>query len=86
LQGDTVLVNDKRVEIDVFDTSGSVGCDVTIEDPACPSYLGKSESVLFREGEQAKTREHVFNGATMVRLDVSTFGKLQPAAEGYLQN
>jgi hypothetical protein len=48
--------------------------------------LGKSESVLFREAEQAKTRKHVLDGATMVPLVMSTFGKLGPAAEGYLQN
>jgi hypothetical protein len=40
-------VNGKRVDFHVFDTSGSVGCDLTIVDPTCPSYLGKSESVLF---------------------------------------
>jgi hypothetical protein len=70
----------------VFDTSGSVGCDVTIVDPTCPAYSGKSESVLFREAEQAKTWKHVLNGATMVTLVMSTFGKLGTAAEGYLQN
>jgi hypothetical protein len=48
--------------------------------------LGKSESVLFREAEQAKTRKHVLNGATMVPLVMSAFGKLGPAAEGYLQS
>jgi hypothetical protein len=46
-------VNGKCVDFHVFDTSGSVGCDVTIVDPTCPSYLGKSESVLFLEAEQA---------------------------------
>jgi hypothetical protein len=34
----------------------------------------------------AKTRKHVLNGATMVPLVMSTFGKLGPAAEGYLTN
>jgi hypothetical protein len=84
LQGDTVLnpalVNGKRV--DVLHVSGSVGCDVTIVDPTCPSYLGKSESALFRKAEQAKTRKHVLNGAATVPLVMSTFGKLGPAAEG----
>jgi hypothetical protein len=74
------------VDFHVFDTSGSVGCDVTTVDPACPSYLGKSESVLFREAEQAKTRKHVLNCAIMVPLVTSTVGKLGPGAEGYLQN
>jgi hypothetical protein len=32
------------------------------------------------------TRKHALNGATMVPLVMSTFGKLGPAAEGYLQN
>jgi hypothetical protein len=50
------------------------------------SYLGKFESVLFREAEQAKTSKHVLNGGTMVPLVLSTFGKLGPAAEGYLQS
>jgi hypothetical protein len=57
LQGDAVLypaqLNGKRVDFHVFDTCGSVGCGVTIVDPICPSYLGKSESDLFREAEQA---------------------------------
>jgi hypothetical protein len=79
-------VNGKRVDFHAFNTSGSVGCDVTIVDPTCPSYLGKSESVMFREAEQAETRKHVLNGATMVPLVMSTFGKLGPAAELYLQN
>jgi hypothetical protein len=50
---DPALENGKRVDFHMFDTSGSVGCDVTVVDPTCPSYLGKSESVLFREDEQA---------------------------------
>jgi hypothetical protein len=37
------------VDFHVFDTSGIVGCDVTIVDPTCPSDLGKAESVLFRK-------------------------------------
>jgi hypothetical protein len=88
-QGDAALnpalVNGKRVDFHVFDTSGSVGCDVTIVDPTYPSYLGKSESVLFRSADQAKTRKHVLNGATMVPVVISKFDKLGPAAEGYLQ-
>jgi hypothetical protein len=72
----------------LFDSSrsGGSGCDVTIVDPTCPSYLGKSEAVLFLEAEQAKTRKHVLNGATMVPLVMSTFGKLGTAAEGNSQN
>jgi hypothetical protein len=79
-------VNGKCVDFHVFDTSGSVGCDVTMADRTCPSYLGKSESVLLREAEQAKTSKHVLNGATMDPSIMSTFGKLDPTAEGYLQN
>jgi hypothetical protein len=90
LQGDAVLdpalVNGKRVDFHVLDTSGSVGCDVTLANPTCSSYLGKSGSAWFREAEQAKTRKHVLNGATMVPVVLSTFGKLGPAAAGYLQN
>jgi hypothetical protein len=74
------------VDFHAFATSGSVGCDVTIVDPTCPAYSGKSASVLFREAEQAKTRKHVLNGALMVPSVISTFGKLGPAAEGCLQN
>jgi hypothetical protein len=69
-------MNGKRVDFHVFDTFGSVGCDGTIVDPTCPSYLGRSESVSFPEAEQAKTRKPVLNGATMVPLVMSTFGKL----------
>jgi hypothetical protein len=82
---DPSLANGKRVDFHVFDTSVSVGCDVTIVDPTCP-YLGKSEAVLFRAAEQAKTRKHVLNGTTMVPLVMSTFGKLGSPADGYLQN
>jgi hypothetical protein len=57
LQGDDVLdpavVNGKRVAFHVLDTSGSVGCDVTIVDPTCPASLGKSEYDMFRDTEQA---------------------------------
>jgi hypothetical protein len=70
----------------VLDTSGSVGCDVTIVNPTCPSHLWKSESDLFREAEQARTRKHVLNCANMVPLVMSTVGKFGPGAEGYLQN
>jgi hypothetical protein len=90
LQGDAVLdpslVNGKHVDFHVFDTSGSVGSDVTIVDRTCLTYLGLSEALLFREAEQAKTRKHVLNGATIVPLGMSPFGTLGPAAEGYLQN
>jgi hypothetical protein len=59
---------------------------VTTVDPTCPSYLGKSETVSFREAEQAKTRKHVLNDATMVSLFMSPLGTLGAAAEGFLQN
>jgi hypothetical protein len=52
--------------------------------------LEKSESIFLKltvsEANQAETRKHVLNGATLVPLDMSTLGKLGPAAEGYLQN
>ena len=48
--------------------------------------MGKSEAALFRDAKKAKSRKHVLNGATMVPLVMSTFGKLGPAAECYLQN
>jgi hypothetical protein len=41
-------------------------------------------NLLFREAGQA--RKHVLHAATMVSLDMSTFGKLVSAAEGYLQH
>jgi hypothetical protein len=49
-----------------FDTSGSVGCDVTI-DPTCSSYLRKSESVFLREAEQSKFKKHALNGVLETR-------------------
>jgi hypothetical protein len=83
LQGDAVLgialVNGKPVDFHLFDTSGSVGCDVTIVDLICPTYLGKSESALFRDAVKAESKKHVVNDATMVPLAVSTFGKVGPA-------
>ena len=70
----------------MFDTSGSVACDVRIVDPTEPFYLGKPEAVMFRDAELAKSRKHVRNGATTVPVVMSTSGKLGPAAEGFLKN
>jgi hypothetical protein len=44
-------VNGKRLDFHVFDTSGSVGCDVTILDPTCPSCLGQFEFFSFGEAQ-----------------------------------
>ena len=82
---DPAVVNGKRVDFHVFDTSGSIARDVTVVDPTVPTYQKKDEAVLFRELEKGKVSKHVLNGATMVPLAMSTFGKLAPAAEGYLQ-
>ena len=41
---------------------------------------------LFSECEGAKRNKHVLNGATMVPLVVSTFGKLVPSAQGFLHS
>ena len=35
--------------------------------------------------ERAKREKHVLNGATMIPLVMTTFGKLGPSAESYLQ-
>jgi hypothetical protein len=78
-------VNGKLVEFYVLDTSGSIGCDVSRVDPTCPCPLGKSESVLFHEAEQAQTRDCMLSDA-MVPLVLPTFGELGTTGEGYLQN
>jgi hypothetical protein len=82
------VVNGKRVDFHVFDLTGSIGADVMITDPTAPSYLerGWDEARLLRECENAKRAKHVLNGATMVPLVMTTFGKLGPAAEGYLHS
>jgi hypothetical protein len=74
-------VNCKRVDFHVFDTSGGVGCDVTITVLTCPAYLGQSVSASCRDAEKAKSRKHALNSATMVPVVMSTFGKFGPAAE-----
>ena len=56
--------------------------------PTAPSYVqrGWDESRLLRECERAKREKHVLNGATMILLVMSTFGKLGPSAELYLKS
>ena len=61
--------------------------DVMITYPTAPSYVqrGWDESRLLRECERAKREKHVLNGATMILLVMSTFGRLGPSAESYLK-
>ena len=58
-----------------------------IVDPTAPYYVrrGMDEARLFGEGEGAKRNKHVLYGATMVPLVVTTYGKLGPSAQGFLQ-
>ena len=83
---DPALINGKRVDFHVFDLSGSVGADVMVFDPTCPSYEGKAESTMFELFEKAKREKHVLNGASMVPLVMTTFGKLGPVANAYLKS
>ena len=85
---DPALVNGRRVDFHVFDLAGSIGADVMITDPTAPSYVerGWDESRLLRECERAKREKHVLNGGTMIPLVMTTFGKLGPSAESYLQS
>ena len=59
-----------------------------IVDPTAPSYVrrGFDEATLISECEVAKRNKHVLNGATMVPLAMTTFGKLGPFAQGFLQS
>ena len=41
---------------------------------------------MVSEYEVAKRNKHVLNGATMVPLVMTTFGKLGPSAQGFLQS
>jgi hypothetical protein len=79
-------MNGKRVDFHVFDLSGSIGADVMVVDPTCPTYRDMDEVELFRKFETSKRVKHVLHGATMVPLVMSSFGKLGPSAEGYLQS
>ena len=83
---DAALVNGRRVDFLVFDFAGSIGADVMITDPTVPSYVEKGwdESRLLREFERAKREKHVLNGATMIPLVMTTFGKLGSSAVSYL--
>ena len=78
---DPALVNGERAAFHLFDMAGSVGADVMIVDPSAPCYVrrGMDEVSLFSECEGAKRKKHVLNGATMVPLVVTTFGKLGPS-------
>ena len=77
--------NGKRVDLHVFDMSGSIGADATIVDTTAPSYRGMDVCAIFRKFEKQKCDKHVLEGATFVPLVMSTYGKLAPAAESYLQ-
>ena len=85
---DTALVNGKRVDFHLVDLAGSIGADVMIVDPIAPSYVepGLDEASLFSGCIDTKRNQHVLNGATMFPLVVTTFGKLGPVAQGFLQS
>jgi hypothetical protein len=70
---DPALVNGRCVDFHL-DNLAILGCDVTIMNATHPSYLGKSDSALFCDAEQAKTRKHVLNGAITISLVMYTFG------------
>ena len=78
---DPDVVNGKHVDFHLFDMAGSIGADVMIVDPTAPCYVrrGMDEASLLSECEGAKRNKHVLNGATMVPLVVTTFGKLGPS-------
>ena len=85
---DPALVNGKRVNFHLVDLAGSIGVDVMIVDPTAPSYIrrGLDEARVISDCEVAKRNKHVLNGATMVPLVITTFGKLGPSAQGFLQS
>ena len=85
---DPALVNGKRVDFHLVDLAGSIGADVLIVDPTAPSYIrrGLDEARLISHCEVAKRNKHVLNGATMVPLAKTNFGKLGPSAQGFLQS
>jgi hypothetical protein len=77
LQSDAVLVPalvNGRCVVFHLDNSGILRCDVTIVEATRPCYLGKSDSVLLRDAEQAKTRKHVLNGTVKISHVMHTFG------------
>ena len=85
---DPVLVNGKHVDFHLVHIAGGIGADVMIVDPTAPSYVrrGLDEARLISDCEVAKRNKHVLNGATMVPLVMTTFGKLGPSAQGFLQS
>ena len=85
---DPALVNGERVDFHLLDMAGSIGVDVMIAGPTAPHNLrrGLNEATLFSNREGAKRNKHVLNGATMLPLVVTAFGKLGPSARGFLQS
>jgi hypothetical protein len=70
----------------VFDLSGSIGADVMIVHSTAPSYSSLDVDQLFKKYETLQHGKHVLKGPTMIPLVMNSFGKLGPAAEGYLQS
>ena len=85
---DPALDNGKCVDFHLVDLAGSARADVMIVDPNAPSYVerGLDGASLFSECYDTKRNKHVLNGANMVPLVVTTFGKLGPSAQGFLQS
>ena len=85
---DPALVNGMRFDFHMFEMAGSIGADFMIVDPTAPCYVkrGLDEARLFSECEGGNRNKHVLNGATMVPLVVTAFGKLGPSAQGFLQS
>ena len=83
---DPALVNGKRVDFDMVHMTVSIAADVMIFDPTAPCYVrrGLDEASLFSEG--TKCSKHVLNGATMIPLVATPFGKPGPSAQGFLQS
>jgi hypothetical protein len=60
----------------MFELSGSNAADVMIVDHTATSYLCLHAATLFKNREK-----HKLQGATIVPLRITAFGKLGPAAE-----
>jgi hypothetical protein len=71
----------KQVNVPMFDLSGSIAAHVMIVHSTVLSYIHLDDAKLFRKSQRCKREKHSLQGASMVPLIATTFGKLSNGSE-----